>query len=317
MDTVTILRELWRKRVLVAGICVVAVIVGAALHYRLPSLQSRRYDVGVATMNILVDTPSSQVVNVAPKGSDATGARATLLASLMVGGEIKSMIANRVGINANQLIGTTSAVTDPATAGVGASTGTTPTIPANGYSYNTQVPTDSVGDELPIIQLNTQAPTAAEAANLASAAVAELQQFMNTKAVSEGITDANRLRVSGMGVPAATIQAKGASPMVVLLVMVVVFLIGCAAILGVQAVVRGWRHAAELEKELEDSESEPDAPAFADDLFAEPDDLDEVFLDLPAAGVATNPERGDTLPSGAEGRRIKSHPFRRALHAER
>jgi hypothetical protein len=179
------------------------------------------------------------------------------------------------------------------------------------------VPTDAAGNELPIIALSAQAPTAAGAASLASAAVAALQQFMNTKALSEGIRDANRLRVSGMGVPEATIQARGASPMVVFLVMVIVFLVGCAAILGVQAVVRGWRHAAEFERETADLESEPDAPAFADDLFAEPDDLDDAFLDLPEAGAATKPERGDTLPAGAEVRRIKSHPFRRALHAER
>ncbi len=113
MDTVTILRHLWRRRILVTGVFVFAILVGAALHFRLPSLDSRRYDVGVATINILVDTPSSQVVNVAPRGSDTTGARASLLASLMVGGDIESMIAHRAGVNASQLVATTGAVTNP------------------------------------------------------------------------------------------------------------------------------------------------------------------------------------------------------------
>jgi hypothetical protein len=316
MDTVTILRELWRKRTLVAGVCVFAVLVGAALHFRLPSLDSRRYDVGVSTVNILVDTPSSQVVNVAPRGSDTTGARASLLASLMVGGEIKSMIAKRVGINPNQLVGNTDAVTNLSTPAGGASTSGSSAPPQNGYGFTTQVPTDSQGDELPIISLSTQAPTEARAAQLANAAVAALQEFMKTKAVSEGIGDADRLQVNGMGIPQATIQARGPSRTLVLLVVLIVFLAGCAAILGVQALVRGWRDAAAQEQEEQAAESEPEDPELADELFTDPDDLDDAFMDLPEADFATNPERGDGRATGAEVRH-KSHPLRRALHVER
>lgn len=316
MDTVTILRQLWRMRVLVAGVCVFAVLVGAALHFRLPSLDSRRYDVGVSTVNILVDTPSSQVVNVAPRGSDTTGARASLLAGLMAGGAIKSMIANRVGINPGQLVATTGAVTNPSSLAGGSSGTASESPPANGYSYNTQVPLDADGNELPIIALSTQAPTAAGAAKLASAAVVALQEFMSTKAVSEGIRDADRLQVSGMGLPQATIQARGPSRMLVLVVVLIVILAGCAAILGAQALVRGWRDAAAQEQEQQVGVAEPEDPAVADDLFSDPDDLDDAFLDLPESEFATNPERGDSQATGAEVRH-KSHPLRRALHVER
>ena len=44
------------------------------------------YLVGVATTRVLIDTPSSQVVDVSPKGSDTLGVRANLIASLMVDG---------------------------------------------------------------------------------------------------------------------------------------------------------------------------------------------------------------------------------------
>lgn len=314
MDTVTILRQLWRRRRLVAGVCVFAVLIGAALHFRLPSFQSRSYDVGVATVNILVDTPSSQVVNVAPRGSDTTGARASLLASLMVGGEIKSMIAKRMGINPNQLVGNTDAVTNLSSPTGGAATGTNTAPPENGYGFTTQVPTDSQGDELPIISLSTQAPTQARASQLANASVAALQEFMKTKAVSEGIADADRLQVNGMGIPQATVQARGPSRLLVLVVMLIVFVAGCAAILGVDALVKGWREAAAQEEELVD-ESEPEDPELADAVYADPDDLDDAFMDLPEADFATNPER-DGRTVGAEVAH-KSHPFRRALHVER
>ena len=84
MDTITILRELVRLRRLVIGVAVFAVLVGAMVMFKLPDLTPRRYDVGYATAQILVDTPSSQVVDVSPKGSDTLGLRANLLASLIV-----------------------------------------------------------------------------------------------------------------------------------------------------------------------------------------------------------------------------------------
>ena len=108
MDTVTILRDLWRLRVFVAGMCVLALLGAAAVALKLPSLESRRYEVGVATAQILVDTPSSQVVNVAPKGADTTAGRADLLATLMVNGGIKTTIAQLAGIQPNQIVGVTS-----------------------------------------------------------------------------------------------------------------------------------------------------------------------------------------------------------------
>ncbi len=140
---------------------------------------------------------------------------------------------------------------------------------------------------------------------------------MSTKASSEGIRDANRLQVGGMGIPQATIQARGPSRMLVLLVVLIVFLVGCAAILGVEALVRGWRDAAEQEHEKQDGESERlEDPELADEVLTDPDDFDDAFLDLPEAGFATKPERGDVVRTGAEVGHMKSHPFRRTLHAE-
>ena len=63
MDVVTTLRELWRRRRYVAGVFVLALIAGAAIMFH-----GHRYQVGVASARILVDTPSSQVVQVAPEG---------------------------------------------------------------------------------------------------------------------------------------------------------------------------------------------------------------------------------------------------------
>src|SRR5690349_4130444 len=100
MDMVTMLRDLWRSRFVVAGVLLVALLAGILVLYKVsPSgLQSRKYQLGVATRSILVDTPSSQVGEIAPEGSDSVGIQADLLARLMVDGTLKDSIARAAGI---------------------------------------------------------------------------------------------------------------------------------------------------------------------------------------------------------------------------
>ena len=94
MEAVTILRELWRRRILVAVVALVSILAGLSTAYSisLPP-KSKSFEVGVATGRILVDTPDSQVVDVQPKGSGTLGIRAGVLANLMTEGDVKAAIA--------------------------------------------------------------------------------------------------------------------------------------------------------------------------------------------------------------------------------
>jgi hypothetical protein len=104
MEAVTILRELWRRRVLVAVVAFIAVLIGGLLSYRIGfPPEPRQYTVGVATTRVLVDTPQSQVIKVDPRGSDTLGLRAAVLANLMVEGEAKAAIARRAGLKPEKL----------------------------------------------------------------------------------------------------------------------------------------------------------------------------------------------------------------------
>ena len=116
------------------------------------------------------------------------------------------------------------------------------------YVLSTQVLTNSTGDQLPIIRLATQAPSRAGAEKLASAALAGLSQYLNSKAALERIPDADRLQVDGLGIPQAGTEVRGPSNLIAVLVFVVVFVLGCAGILSVRALVRGWRAAAVREQ---------------------------------------------------------------------
>jgi hypothetical protein len=223
MDTVTILRRLWRLRLLVAIVAMFALLVGVWVSYKLPSFESRKYEVGVATARILVDTPASQVVDVAPKGSDSLGVRATLLSNLMVDGVVKSVIAKRAGIPEAKLSGIADSADGP-------SAGASKPDP-RGYSLATTVLVTTKGDSLPIIEITAQGPDARAAQKLANASIDGLREYLDSKAVAEQVPDAQRLRVSGLGVPQAQQQVRGPRTIFSVVAVIFVFGLGCAAIL--------------------------------------------------------------------------------------
>ncbi|HEY7629807.1 MAG TPA: hypothetical protein VH817_03860 [Thermoleophilaceae bacterium] len=225
MQTVTILRQLWSHRVLTAVAAVVAIVIGFGL-------QTQRHEVGVATARILVDTPDSQVVDVAPKGSDTLGVRANLLANLMVDGVVKAAIAKRAGLRPDQFAGV-------AESAVG-TVGTTPRDPS-ARVLRTQVLAATDGERLPIIDVETQAPSAAAAAALANASVAGLSDYLNAKASQDPVAPGQRLRVSGLGVAQGGTEPRGPRGILVLIAMLFVFGVGCALIIGIPRLRRALR----------------------------------------------------------------------------
>jgi hypothetical protein len=263
MDTVTILRRLLKARVLVLLSALVALLVGFAICYRVEGpfkVESRRYDVGVATARLLVDTPSSQVVQVAPRGSDVLGVRANLLANLMVEGTIKDEIAQRARLRTAQLGGVSEASKDPATpAGAPKK--------KSAYLLTTRVLANLAGDQLPIIEIEAQAPDTSGAANLANAAVTGLRSYLDTKALDENIAPERRLRVTGLGEAQVHEQIRGPSPMLAIIAVLFIFGLLCAGILILPALGRAWYAASTEEYPTGSEPGDWDPPA---DLFDDP-----------------------------------------------
>ncbi len=115
-----------------------------------------------------MDTPNSQVVEVAPKGSETLGSRANVLANLMVDGEVKDAIAERAGLRPKQLV-----AGSVATGGAEAEE-----VPEqSSYRLTTGVVLNSDMAELPIIRVEAQAPDTRGAIKLADAAVTGLERL--------------------------------------------------------------------------------------------------------------------------------------------
>jgi hypothetical protein len=263
METVTILRQLWRLRRVVVVIGVVALLTGFGVAYRIsfpPKLESRNYNVAIATTRILVDTPSSQVVTVAPKGSDLLGVRANLIANLMVDGVVKTDIARRVNLRPSQLgavaqsaSGTDPSPTDPSPEPIG----------GRANLLTTSVLTNAAGDDLPVIEIDAQAPNPAAAARLANAAVTGLRSYLDSKAASERISSARRLRVTGLGSPQIREQGRGPGLLIAAAAAVLVFVAGCAILLVIRSMLPNWRLLDEIEK-LESASNQAEGTNGAD-----------------------------------------------------
>lgn len=315
MDAVTTLRELWRRRRYVAAVCAIALVAAAAFTFN-----SHRYSVSVASVRILVDTPSSQVVQVAPKGSDTLGTRADLLASVMIDGTVKSDIANRAGLQPGQLVGVTDAATQPSA--TGPAPVSTPTGP-QAYVLSTQVLTDSAGNELPIIEVDAQAPTATAATKLADAAVTGLRAYLDSTAALQRVAQPDRLQLIGLGAPQASTEVRGSSRAIGLVIAILVLVVGCGVILAVVALVRGWRaasvreqageRAAPIGMQADDSNPSPpvqpltaddEVPAFEDDAPVWDDVLgpDEPYFEQrPPSPSRKQPSNGAASSDPASG----------------
>jgi hypothetical protein len=248
MRTVTILRELWDRRLLVGVVATVAVAVGFLLAFQISfPPQSRSFSVGAATARILVDSPRSQVVDITPKGSTTLGSRAIVLANLMVEGEVKKAIARRAGLQPRQ-ISATAKTSDGATEESG----------SKDYSLTTSVLTNSDMIELPIIKVDARAPSPELAANLANAAAGGLSEYLDSKAAAERVAAAERLRVKTFGAAQGAVASRGPGRLLAPFAAIFVFLAGCTLILVCSALARAWRRETVAEHgEIDDFGSSP------------------------------------------------------------
>jgi hypothetical protein len=237
MGIAAIIFELRSRRRAVACVAVLAILAGGAIGYNLFSFppKSRQYAVGTGSAQVLIDTPQSQLVAVNPPGSITIGTRAVLLANLMVNGPIKNLIAQQAGLPPGQLYGIAASGSGVATSAPTSLSSGPP--PARGYVLTTTVQSDAAlasspaGSELPIIDIETQAPDVAGAARLANAAVAGLQQYVASQANADGLTASQRLLVKSFAAVQAAETTRGAGTGTVLVVAIVLFVAGCALIL--------------------------------------------------------------------------------------
>jgi hypothetical protein len=253
LNSVRILRALTRHPRLVAQVALLSILVGWLVGFK-PTFppQSRSYTVAIASERLLIDTPQSQVLEVAPAGSATLGTRASVFANLLVVGELKNKIAQRAGLAPNKLIGSTDAAGGPG--GAADSTKTKPTTPQ--LRTSVLLSTDQV--QLPIIKIEAQAPSPALAARISSAATDIISKYVQDKAESEGVTADKRLNIRSLGAPQVAEEKRGPGHAVAFVAALLIFGLGCAAIVLVPSFMSAWRLSAPLDEPEKEPKDEDD-----------------------------------------------------------
>jgi hypothetical protein len=290
MGAVTILRQLWRSRLLVSVGVALALIIGTVMVYRVniglpPTFESRQYNVGVASAELLVDSPSSQVVDISggrvATDVNALSGRARLLANLMATSPLKDQIARRAGIDPRTFTASVPTLDGPAPAPSPLSQGAkTPWANSLTVSFN---------EELPIITAAGRAATAAGAARISTAAVAQLGTYLKSVAAIQRVSNANQLVISPLGRARSGVVQHGPSRIFALAAVIVFVAVWCAGIVLLSRLARDWRQAA-AEEQLEERGERPEGPPPVTAGEHRP------AVDVPAPLPETARERADAPP---------------------
>jgi hypothetical protein len=198
----------------------------------------------------------------------------------MVEGEARAAIARRAGLEPKRLLAIAESELEPQT--VSKKALRKPDI----HLLRTRVVSNVDGEQLPIIEIETQAPDAARARALANATVTGLSDYLETRAAAgEEVDPRRRLRVSGLGTAQATVSTRGPGRMLALGAAAFVFLAGCGAILLVSALTRGWRQA--------EAEERSAVEHFAGEDFSAGEDFTVADLDLDLAPLSLALDKPD------------------------
>ncbi len=244
MEIVVMLRELWRRRWLVLLSGLLAVLIGLLMAYKVSppfKLQSRAYTVGIASTTAMLDTPSSQVVDLGDANDSVAASagslpgRAALLASVLTISPLKEEIAKTAGVDPRTLISGSpapgSALPVPSIGSISAK------------SRAASFLTVTTFDGLPMLSVNVTAPDEQTAARLSNSAIKVLISHLNTLATTDGVPANRRLVVKQLGESRAATAKHGPSRKLAAVAVVFIFGLLCAAILTVSWIRTRWKEA--------------------------------------------------------------------------
>lgn len=234
MTFIYFLKELWHRRLAVAlsavGAAIVAVLVVFNVSFSPPSLGKRDHVEARGSIEILIDSEKSPIADVG-RNLEPLTARAGVFARYMAGGNVIKEIAKTTGIPVKQI-----EVAGPAPL-PGEAIGAT-AAPENVRPYGLQI---VQRDELPIVNVETRAPTVAEARELAAATPGAVRGIVSRIQEAQNIPDSKKVtfRVLGPAQAAPTNEALGAK--VAIGLFIGLFLLALLLILGIPRLIDAWR----------------------------------------------------------------------------
>ena len=245
MELAQILVQLWRRRLAVVAVAIVATVAALALAYKIsvfpPGLTHRTISNGTAETQVLVDYPRSSVGDL-NRSFDPLVARAQVLSELMTTGPVVDRIAKIAGVPASAI----TASTDTSTLNVPTSE-VEPSANARSNAITSERLryriTFRAEPEQPVVTVFGQGPTAEGAIRIANAAAKGAADWVKQTQDQQAVPDGRRTQLTQLGTATGGVINSGASRVLAALAFVAILGIGCLLVLLVGNTLPAVRRA--------------------------------------------------------------------------
>jgi hypothetical protein len=237
LSLIPILKELWQRRRIVAVATAAAALIAALAVFQVslspPSVGKRSQPEGRGTVEILVDSARSPI---ADARRDLTGltARAGVFARYIAGGNVVGKIAQANDIPVQQID----------VAGPTPLPGQAPGLDEAPEYHPYGIAVVQPDELLPIVSVQTRAPSVRGAHGLAAAVPAAVRQVVRTIQAEQGTMPGKRVEFRVLGPPRAVPEDDSLGKKAAALVFLVLLTIFLAGILLAPRLAAAW-HAAE------------------------------------------------------------------------
>jgi hypothetical protein len=236
MEFALVLRELLgHKRALLAG-----VVVAFAVAYL--SIASKPLQYSAASTQVFVDSPSSVLGNVNPAITSLTTV-ATVDANFMTSPAMLDLIAKKVGLTGDQLEASGPEASLPRAMVEPTATQRNVQLTGETAPYRLDY---SNNPNLPIVGVDSQAPTTKMAIALANAAVAGLSDYVANLQARDRVPPNQRIVIRQLGSATGQVVNAGIGKKLAVMVFVALFFVWCVGILVASRFRKSWRASGML-----------------------------------------------------------------------
>jgi hypothetical protein len=245
VELVHVLRQLSRRRRWVIVAALVAALAATATSYQIhvapPSLEKRSLGVGAASTQVLVDAPRSSLANL-DEDPAPLSSRALVYAQAMSGLQARSAIARESGLPERVIVtkGPFSSDANRSNFQNQPSEPRANAVLTEGDGYRLVF---DAQQQLPIISIYAQAPTADGAQRLANGASRAMRRYVTKLDKGQG-KPAKPVVLRDLGPAEGGTVSKGVNLPIVVLAFIAVFGIGCVLIVLSSGFLREWRRLA-------------------------------------------------------------------------
>jgi hypothetical protein len=245
MQIGTYMRELSRLRYAVVICLLIATFGGLSAYYKIglfpPSLHPRDLEMATASTQVLVDTPSSTVLDLQQDtfSFQAMTNRTVLLGNIMASAPVIAYIGRRAGIPPEDIQAATPLTPDfpRPFSEVGREKHTSDLLRSSDQ-YRLSI---HANPTVPILSVLAEAPTPATAQSLANASVVGLRDYLASVAAKQKIAPKRRVTLEQLGRAHGKLVNGGARLQAAFVFFLVDFALAAGVLLFISRVRRGWR----------------------------------------------------------------------------